>query len=270
MLGALFGDDFPEIGRVPLEKGKLPKPCEQALGGAFFQREFIAALQHEHRGIHDAPRLFFAADGIVLLFARKVRAAKRLPRTFPAQGRAVRQADDRAQLHERLAEIPRLGRIRRAEQFGKARAGRRLVDIRAVRVQAAQNAQNVAVHRGLRKSQRDGADRPRGIVAHPGKGAHAVKILRKSLRREDFRRLVQIAGAGVIPQPLPHFEHLFLARRGERLGRGKTLQKENVTLLDCLDARLLQHQLGDERRVETARLPPRKVAFANAVPLQQG
>ena len=191
------------------------------------------------------------------------------PRAEQTLRLAVRQADERPQLHERLAELPRLFRVDLLQKRRKFILRACGIDVCFVGEQAGEDAQDVAVHRRAGHIVGDGANRPRRIVADAGERPHAREILGKAPFRDELCRFMEIAGARIVAEPFPRFEHFLLVRRGERLRRRKTLQKADVIVLDRLDARLLEHDLGDPHFVRIVRAPPGKRAFANAVPLQK-
>ena len=116
VLGALFGERRAVVGRITFKEGKLPELCQQPALGALLDGVSVLAAQHENGRLHDLARTLLRAHGIALLFPAQVCKAGPLPRAFPAGRRAIGQADDRAQLHERLAEVRRLGGIHLFQQ----------------------------------------------------------------------------------------------------------------------------------------------------------
>ena len=270
MLGVLLCDEFAKIGDFSFKKRKLPKPCQKSLFGPLFERVFFAALQNAHRRFHNAARFLFLAHGIGVLHARKMCAAERFPRAFPAQRRTVRHTDNGAKFHERLAKVSRICGIDFPQKSGISRFCGSIVDIGIVCVQPAQNAQDIAVHCRSGQTQGNRTDRACRIIPYPRQSAHAFKRLRESMFSNHLRRPVQIARAGIIPEPLPKFEDFLLRCLGKRFGRRERFEKLHIALLDRLDARLLEHEFGYKRRIGISHPAPRQIPFANAVPLQKG
>ena len=97
-----------------------------------------------------APRLERRLDGIVERRAAVVRETKTRGGTAAAERRAVRQADGRAEIHERFVEQTRVfaGRIARAERLLKGAFARVLCDVDGVCRHARGDAEEVAVNGG--------------------------------------------------------------------------------------------------------------------------
>ena len=140
-------------------------------------------------------------------------------RAFFAQGRTVRHADQRSQLHKGLIVVA--GRIRRlvlhhagGERFFHCR----FRDGSGVVVQAGKHPQHVAVHRRHRQAEADGGDGTRRVVADAGQGAEGIVVggqLAAVLRTDELCRLLQVPHPAVVAQTLPQLVELFFLAGGE-------------------------------------------------------
>jgi endonuclease III len=79
----------------------------------------------------------------------------------------------------------------------------------------------------------------------------------------------EVAGAAVIAQPLPEFQHLVLGRGGERRNVGKTLRETEVVLHPLRHAGLLEDHFREPDPVGIARTTPRQVTTLAGVPVEQ-
>ena len=97
-----------------------------------------------------APRLQCALHRIVKFRTPVVGKAKTHGGTGVAERRTVRQADGRAEIHERFVEQPGVfsGRIARAERLLKGAFTRVLCDVDGICRHARGDAEEVAVDRG--------------------------------------------------------------------------------------------------------------------------
>ena len=97
---------------------------------------------------------------------------------------------------------------------------------------------------------------------------------RAAMRRDDGPRAgVQVAGAGVIAEPLPGMQHLVERGRGQRANIGKARHELVKIGADRRDRRLLQHDLAEPDAVGVGRLAgrgaPGQVAAVAVVPGEQ-
>jgi hypothetical protein len=83
---------------------------------------------------------------------------------------------------------------------------------------------------------------------------------------DGLRGRVQIAGARVVAEAGPVRQHVVERRLRERAHRRETPHPALEVRRDRLDARLLQHDLGDPDGVGVARASPCQIAMAGAEP----
>ena len=135
---------------------------------------------------------------------------------------------------------------------------------------------DIAVDRRGRPIEGDRGDRRRGVVADPGQRAQRRRVVGKlaAVPLDDGAGAgVQVAGAGVIAEPLPELQHLVERGRGERANIGPARHESVEIGADSRDRRLLQHDLAEPDAVGVGRLParraPRQVAAVAVVPGEQ-
>ena len=113
----------------------------------------------------------------------------------------------------------------------------------------------------------NGGDRGGGI------GADARKRAQRRLARREMAAMaldhgpgagVQVAGAGVIAEPCPGFQHLLERGRGQALDRRPARQEARVVGRDRAHRRLLQHDLGEPDPIGIGRLPRRRAPGQDA------
>ena len=134
------------------------------------------------------------------------------------------------------------------------------------------DAQDVAIDRGNGLPERDGENRSRRIVADARQGTESVVRPRKLpavLLRDDFRRLLKIPRAAVVPQPLPELHQPVGLRRRERRDVRKRRHEPLEVRQHRRHARLLQHDLGHPRPIGRDLLAPREHTAVFVVPAQQ-
>ena len=127
--------------------------------------------------------------------------AERQQRAGEAEGRGG-QADGGAQLHQALGEVAAAPLRQGGLQFFLERSFQRLGGA-GVAQQAGKDADDVAVYGGGGFLEGDGDDRPRRVVADAGQLFPALRRIGEAFRRHDARRLLQVAGAGIIAEAFP-------------------------------------------------------------------
>ena len=81
---------------------------------------------------------------------------------------------------------------------------------------------------------------------------------------------MEVAGAAVIPQPLPEFQHLIFGGLGQQRHPRESLREAQVIVHPLLDTGLLEDDLREPDAVGIARLAPREGATMAAVPGNEG
>ena len=171
------------------------------------------------------------------------------------RGRA-RRAQHRAQIHHRLREIagPLLRHQRRGEgaqpRLGRAAAA---CARRTAAPRPARHCRRPPRPAGRRRSPRSPprcSRRSRAArAAPPGRPGNAPPCARD----DGPRAGVQVAGAGVIAEPLPGMQHLVERGRGQRANIGKARHELVKIGADRRDRRLLQHDLAEPDAVGIGR-----------------
>ena len=200
------------------------------------------------------------------------RETQRRDRAVRALRRAVRAADGRAELHERLREIAAVpGGVARAQRRGERRLVRGVVDGRRVVEHARAHAQHVAVHGGGRALEADRGDRPGGVRSDARQRQQPLDRVGPdtAARRDHAGAFVRLARTVVVPQPLPELEQLRLrqCREREHIRRGR--EKARVIPAHGLDACLLQHDLREPHVVRLAVGAPWQRARVRLKPVEQ-
>ena len=256
----------------PRRVRQLPESGEQSAVRPPLDGEPVAAAQHEDGVLlrtFGALRRLDRQGGRRAVCARETKLRERAVR---ALRRAVRAADGRAELHERLREIAAVpGGVARAQRRGERRLVRGVVDGRRVVEHARAHAQHVAVHGGGRPLEADRGDRPGGVWPDARQRAQTLDRVRPdaAARRDHAGAFLRLARAVIVPQPLPELEQLRLRQRreSEHVRRGR--EKARIIPAHGLDARLLQHDLREPHVVRLAVGAPRQRARAAPVPAEQ-
>ena len=187
--------------------------------------------------------------------------------------RAVRRADRRAKLHEGLRRLGTLpGGVDLRKGGGIILFDRGLCDGALVRGQAGDDAEDIAVDGGRGQAEADGANCSGGIVADAGQGADLVIVRREraAIVRDDLLRgLLQVAHAGIVAEALPELVQPVGVARGEGRNVRKLGEETGIVALHGLDARLLEHDLGEPDVIGFAVTPPGQVAFVPFIPAEQ-
>ena len=150
------------------------------------------------------------------------------------------------------------------------RGGRR--DGRFVGQKAGENAKHVAVDGRRRQFEADRADRSGRVVADAAKRADLVVLRRKhaAVVADDLLRgALQIPRAAIIPEPFPKLVQPFGRDARQREDVGQLGDKAAVMIDRRLDARLLQHDLGDQNVIRLAVHAPGKVSGVRFIPRQK-
>ena len=193
--------------------------------------------------------------------------AERQQRAGEAEGRGG-QADGGAQLHQALGEVAAAPLRQGGLQFFLERSFQRLGGA-GVAQQAGKDADDVAVYGGGGFLEGDGDDRPRRVVADAGQLFPALRRIGEAFRRHDARRLLQVAGAGIIAEAFPQLQQPLFGAGCQRLHGGQGAQKADIVLLCRLYARLLEHDLRYPYAVWVGIFPPREVSLVFIVPGEQ-
>ena len=194
-------------------------------------------------------------------------------RAVPAAGAAVRQAEQGAELHQRLGEVPGpAGGIESRQPLPVVPAHRRAGAVPLVAGKAAHHPHHIAVHRRGGQAKGDGADGPGGVVADAGQRPDGVIVRREGTAiplDQELCRLLEVAGPAVIAQPLPELEQPLLRQRRQRLDIRHLPEKALVIGQRRLHPGLLEHDLREPHMVRGRVLPPGEVAAVGIVPGQQ-
>ena len=193
-------------------------------------------------------------------------------RTVSTLRRAVRTADGRAELHERLREVAAVpGGVARAQRCGERGLVRGVVDGRCVVEHARAHAQDVAVHGGGRALEADRGDRPGGVRPDARQRQQTLDRVGPdtAARRDHAGAFLRLAHAVVVPQPLPELEQLCLRQRREREHIRRGREKARVIPAHGFDARLLQHDLREPHVVRLAVGAPWQRARVRLKPVEQ-
>ena len=202
------------IARLPLVEQarrvrQLPEPGEQAAVRPLLDGEPVAAAQAEHRVVLGAPGALWRLDRQGGRRAVRAGETQRSDRASLALRRAVRAADGRAELHERLRKVAAVpGGVARAQRRGERGLVRGVVDGRRVVEHARAHAQHVAVHgggRALKADRGDGPGRVRPDARQRQQALHRVGP-DAAARRDLLRAGLRLARAVIVPQPLPELE----------------------------------------------------------------
>ena len=173
-----------------------------------------------------------------------------------------RGTDKRAQLHERLIEVARVGHGERfGDACGEAGLGIGIGDVTVVVVQSRKDAQHVSVHGRHRDPEADGRDSPRGIRTDPGQCAQQVVICRQLsavVPADDLCGLLQIHGAAVVPESLPDAPQFVEGDGGKGGNVGQGSHEPLVIRQNGVHPGLLQHDLADPDMIRRRILPKRQ------------
>ena len=145
-------------------------------------------------------------------------------------------------------------------------------NIPGVFCQAREHAQDISVHCGDRQSKGDGGNGARGVGADPGQRAELLIGAGKSpagLFTDAARGLLQVAGAGIVAQPLPELQQLLLADLRQGLNAGEPGHEALIIGDDGIHPGLLKHDLRHPNTVGVGVLAPGQNAGALPVPGQQ-
>jgi len=181
-------------------------------------------------------------------------------------------ADRGTQLHHRLVVIAGRGTVeQRIRQWREGfRRRSRVAEFGAIGHEAREDAHDVAVDDGRRRTESDACDRRRSVGPHTRQFAPLGGCLgRHAKRRQYFRQPVEIARPGVITETFPELEHAILRGGGQRGEVGQCLQPACKVGEHRLHLCLLEHELAHDGLVERRRLAPRQRPAVRAIPRQQ-
>ena len=248
--------------------GKFPQPGQQSLCRAA-AHEHAPIMQDERDGaIFDGARLLFGLHGQRSRVAEGVRVAEGANGAIVACW--IGRADERAQPHHGL--IVFAGPLMGHQKHGLLMERLRRADFRGDMEHARQHARLIAVQRRNALAVGDGRDRARGISAHARQRAKRFGGFREfavHLPRDQLRRGVQVARAGIVAHALPELEHLFRLGVRQIEYRRERAQEGFVIALHRLGARLLKHDFGKPDAVGVCFAAPRKGAGVRFVPAQK-
>ena len=248
------------------EKSAFRAPAEQ--------HRPVRPHRPERRAVARGPRRLRGAPGQPFRDAGAECRAIAGQRAAPAI-RQPGRADGRAEIHRRLGIVarPPVGR----ELAGKPaengfRGGKRLLD----REETRHDPFHVAVHGGRGAVERDRGDRGGGIGADAGKRAQSFLALGKPaamLRDQHPCAFVEVAGPGVVAEPLPLVQHVIELRFGESRERGPSGDEPPEIPVDGRHGGLLKHDFADPDpirvRRRAGRRSPGQVAPVAVVPGEQ-
>ena len=200
-------------------------------------------------------------------------AARAAQGAFGAAGGAG-GADEGAEFHPGF--VGRAGLVAQEEGVGELLEflfGGGESDVVGEGEQAGEDANDVAVEHGEGEAEGEGGDGGGGVGAEAGEGGElgggggegsAV------VADEELGGLVELAGAGVVAEAFPEFEHVLEGGGGEGGGVGEAGKKAQEVGDDGVHAGLLEHDFRDPDGVRPARLgAPGQVAGACRKPGQQ-
>ena len=253
--------------------GILPQSCKQTRFRPPPQSHPAVVEQKKHDPLLDPPGAVFGPYRQLLRPALQTGPAERRCGTAVAEGRAVGQAHQRPQLHQRLIEGP--GHIP-GDHLGQSLPvlppqGRR-ADVRIVSGEPGQHPHDVAVHGGRRLSEGDGGDGPCGIFAHPGEGEQRVVVRGKDtaeIAADDLCGLLQVSGPVVVPQPLPQLQQRILLRLRQRQHVRQALHEAFIVLQHRRHTGLLEHDLRHQHVIGGGITAPGQGPGVLPVPQQQ-
>ena len=110
------------------------------------------------------------------------------------------------------------------------------------------------------------------IVTDTLQGAYLLVVVREAatmLVHHKLRREVHVAGARVVAQSLPHFQHLFDGCFGQRLDCGEVFNKAQIVVPPLVDAGLLQDDFRYPNLIGIALAAPGQVTLVLLVPLAE-
>jgi len=197
------------------------------------------------------------------------RHALRRERTDPAAWPRA-EAHRRAKVHQSLRVAA--NRSFREQRFGKRPefAGDRGLSGKPLDAEAArEHTPDVAVQDRRMPAKGEHGDRRRSRSADAGQLRKRRRIAGETAcmhANDPARGRMKVSGARVIAKAAPETQHLVLGCLRQRLHVGKSAQKALVIGDHRVDARLLQHHLGEPDAVRIARTLPGKV-MASVAPL---
>ena len=162
-------------------------------------------------------------------------------------------ADCGAELHHRLVVVA--GRLCVKHCIGRGSEGfdglAVVFEAACVVGEAGEDAHDIAVHDCGGIVLRDGADCGGGIGADAGQGLPFLGSGRLWIERDVFlREFVEIAGAAVVAEAFPVFEHIFSGCFGKGFEVGEAFEPAIKVGQHRLDLCLLRHELGDDGLIE--------------------
>ena len=118
----------------------------------------------------------------------------------------------------------------------------------------------------------NGGDGRRGIVAHALQVSDGRIVGGKRATMVGHNLAgggMQVAGAAVVAQSLPHLQHLCFGGGGEGGAGGKCLQKAAIVVHALHHTGLLQNHLRDPDAVRIGFAAPRQIALVGVEPVEQ-
>ena len=272
--GLQAGKDLSGCKGFTLPQYRLPQPGKQALLGPLLQKEACRAFQQGQRHRLQSAGLGRCFAGQLQCSARSTGGAQVGKRAFFAQGRTVRHADQRSQLHKGLIVVA--GRIRRlvlhhagGERFFHCR----FRDGSGVVVQTGEHPQHIAIHGGHRDAEADGCNGSRRVIPDAGQGPQGIIVggqLSAVLLADDACSLLQVAHPAVVAKTLPEFVQLFLFAGGKGRNVRQGGEKAFVVGQCRRDPGLLQHDLAEPHMVGAGVGAEGQDAVVFVKPVQQG
>ena len=253
------------------QRGEFPQGGEQAVRGALGDLYLSRAAQQQYGFFLLAAAGLFLPGGQGKLRPGGAGLAQIPHRAALAQGAAIGQADERAQLHQGLVKIPDpVLRQHLPDDLPEFLFYGGILNVAGVVHQAGGHPQHIAIHGGDADIKGDGGDGTGGVLSQTGQAAQCREIGGERpvmLFHQQGGGFFQITGAAVIAQSLPQLEELLLLHGG----KGRDIRQGGGKALEVGDAGfhpgLLQHHLGDPGAVGAGLLPPRQDAPVFIVPL---
>jgi len=208
----------------------------------------------------------------------RLRAAERVspaggPERTGGAERGAREADEGAQLHQRLVVLRGAPAVQEGlGRPGDGGAGGARPAIAWNRLHPREDPRDVAVDdgdRGAEGERRDGRGRVRTDAGERAELLDCARYAPSALGHEA-RGAVEVARPGVVAEAAPGREELPLAGGSERLDRREALEEGLETRRPHGDGRLLEDRLGKPDRPRVARPAKRQVAAVLPEPAPEG
>jgi hypothetical protein len=262
------------FARLDVSPRQFPEATEQSVGWtAAHEPAGAGAERHDGCDHVGAPRSRRSSWD-------RARIGKLAPRQAERRDGAVRtvggprEAHGLPELHHGLVEGPwTLSRELELKPLPEPGADPGRPNVPGLERPARDDPEPVRLERDDRLVEReagDGGGDVRPDARQLGELGRRARQLRPVIPDELYRGLVEMAGAGVVPRPLPLLQHALLVRRRERPHVGESAHERLEPGDDGRNASLLQEDLGDPDLVRIAVGPPGEWSSALVEPFEEG